>query len=393
MAQKKSLKKKAPKKKAPRKTKAKGSETLLLVGTVKGAFILRSRDRKTWTRSAVLFPGMQVYALCHDPRSGRLLAGVSHPFFGTNVRYSDDLGKTWVEPKEANIKFPEDAGLVRSDVSATEPHKAKLDNVWQLVPGVEPGRIWAGVQPAALFKSGDGGATFEMVRTLWDHPHRAKWNPGAGGLCLHTIVPHPADGKTVHVAISAAGVYRTDDGGQTWAAKNKGVRVDFAPEKYPEFGQCVHKIARHPSAPDRFYMQNHGGLYRSDDAGESWHDVAHGVPSDFGFSMVVHPHDPDTAFIAPLNQEMRAGPGGKLRIYKTTDGAKSWKPLTGGLAQKDAYETILRDGMACDAGEPAGVYFGTRSGKVFASRDEGASFAVIADALPAVTCVKTGALA
>jgi hypothetical protein len=164
-------------KKANKKRPRTSYETLLLVGTVKGAFIFRSKDRKTWTRSGVLFPGMQVYALCHDPRSGRLLAGVSHPYFGTNVRNSDDLGKTWIEPKEANIKFPEDAGLVRSDVSATEPHKAKLDNVWQLVPGLEPNRIWAGVQPAALFRSDDGGKTFEMVRTLWDHPHRRSGTP------------------------------------------------------------------------------------------------------------------------------------------------------------------------------------------------------------------------
>jgi photosystem II stability/assembly factor-like uncharacterized protein len=204
------------------------------------------------------------------------------------------------------------------------------------------------------------------------------------------VVPNPVDPKRVHVAISTGGVYRTDDGGASWQVRNKGIRADFQPEKYPEFGQCVHKVVRHPSRPDRLFLQNHGGLYRSDDAGDTWNDIGNGVPSDFGFPIVMNPHDPDTVYVVPLEGEMRCGPEGKLRIYRTRNAGRSWEPLTRGLPQQGAYETVLRDGMTNDDLDPAGIYVGTRSGKLFGSANGGNSWQLILEGLPPVVCVKAG---
>jgi len=224
---------------------------------------------------------------------------------------------------------------------------------------------------------------------LWEHPHRAQWQPGGGGLCMHTVIPDRSRAGRMFVAISTGGVYRTDDDGRTWHVKNKGVRAEYLPDKYPEFGQCVHKIVHNPAAPDRLFLQNHWGLYRSEDAGESWQDIANGVPSDFGFAMAIHPHSPETVYIVPIESDMfRCTPEGKLRVYRTRDGGRKWEALTRGLPQQDALETILRDGMSLDPLNPAGVYFGTRSGKVFGSPDGGASWSEIAAGLPPVLCVK-----
>jgi photosystem II stability/assembly factor-like uncharacterized protein len=213
--------------------------------------------------------------------------------------------------------------------------------------------------------------------------------PGGGGLCLHTIVVDPTDKRRVGVAISTAGFYRTDDGGKSWTPRNEGVRAVFLPNKYPEFGQCVHKVTHHPSRPERLFLQNHWGLYRSDDWGDSWHDIANGVPSDFGFAMEMHPHDPDTVYIVPLqSDEFRIVPEAKLRVYRTKNAGKSWEPLADGLPQSNAYESVLRDGLAADTHDPAGIYFGTRSGKLFGSADAGESWKEIAPALPPICCVK-----
>jgi photosystem II stability/assembly factor-like uncharacterized protein len=249
--------------------------------------------------------------------------------------------------------------------------------------------MYCGVEPAALFESRDAGDTWSLVRGLWSHPHRPRWVPGNGGLCLHTIVLDPMTKGTMYVAISAAGVYRSEDGGVTWSARNRGVRVVFLPEKNPEFGQCVHKIVMHPARPERLFLQNHWGLYRSDNGGQSWQDIANGVPSDFGFAMVMHPRNPDCVYILPVeSDEFRCTPGGRLRVYRTRNAGESWEPLMRGLPQKGAYETVLRDGMVADTLDPLGIYFGTRSGDIYASIDEGKSWKKILEGLPAVVCVR-----
>lgn len=358
------------------------STPLLLVGTMKGAFILRpDKGRKKWEMEGPYLRGHAVYAMAMDTRAGRnkLFATAMNSHFGTVLASSEDLGKSWNIPEEPNVTFPEGSELA-------------LKQIWQIAPGPEdqPEVMYCGVEPAALFKSTDAGASWKPVQGLLDHPHRKEWQPGGGGLCLHTIVQDPADHDRMLIAISAAGAYRTDDGGKSWRASNKGVRAEFMPDKHPEFGQCVHKVVNHPSRPGRLFLQNHWGLYRSDDWGDSWQDIANGVPSDFGFAMAMHPHDPDSVYILPIEADVfRVVPEAKLRVYRTRDAGASWHPLANGLPQEDAYECVLRDAMSVDQADPAGVYFGTRSGKVFASNDEGESWQLVADTLPPVVCVKT----
>jgi hypothetical protein len=364
----------------PRLVSPKNGDVVLLVGTMKGAFLLRSSVRRVrWDVAGPWFPGHAVYALAYDGRAGRhrIWAGAKSEHWGPGLSWSDDFGHTWVSPDETPIRFPEDTG-------------AELKQVWQLVPGpdADPGALYAGVEPAALFVSRDAGASWTLDRGLWHHPHREKWQPGGGGLCLHTIVPDPAGGRGVTIAVSTGGVYRTDDGA-SWRAANSGVRAQFLPDPHPEFGHCVHKVVAHPSRPERLFLQNHWGLYRSDDGGTSWTDIANGVPSDFGFCMAMHPHDPETVYIVPIESDMfRATPGGRLRVYRTRDAGASWEPLTKGLPQKDALECVLRDAMDLDPLNPAGVYFGTRSGKLWASANGGASWTLAHPNLPPITCVR-----
>jgi serine/threonine protein kinase len=364
----------------------KNRDVLVLLGTTKGAFLARSKsDRKHWDVAGPYFHGHAVYSLAYDNRNGRhrIWASTGSPLWGTYLRSSDDFGKTWTNPLEANIKFPPESGL-------------SLKNIWKIAlgPPEAPDQLYCGVEPAALFESQDAGESWSLVRGLFDHPHRPRWMPGQGGLCLHTILLHPIDPGRIHVGISAAGVYRTDDGGRAWQARNRGIRVTFMPERFPEFGQCVHKIVRHPDRPDRLFLQNHWGLYRSDDGADTWTDIAHGLPSDFGFAMATHPHDPDCVYIVPMeSDEFRCTPEGRLRVYRTRSAGASWEPLTRGLPQQGAYETVLRDGMVTDSLDPPGIYFGTRSGKLYASRDAGKSWKEVLNGLPQIVCVASAVVA
>jgi hypothetical protein len=363
---------------------AKPGDLVLLVGTMKGAFVLgSSKGRTDWTVGGPYFPGRAIYALAHDQREGRnrLWAAVNSSYWGSYLSTSDDLGRTWTEPEAYNIKFPEG-----TDTS--------LKQIWQIVEGHadDLNTLYCGVEPAALFRSDDAGASWDLVKGLYDHPHRPQWQPGGGGLCLHTVLPNPKNKQRMHIAISTGGVYRTDDGGLSWNPRNIGVRAQFLPPelRYPEFGQCVHKIVSHSTNPDRLFLQNHWGLYRSDDGGDSWVDIANGVPSDFGFALASDPNDPNAAFIIPLeSDEFRCTPEAKLRVYRTRNAGTLWEPLTNGLPQENAFETVLRDAMSTDDLNPTGVYFGTRNGKLFGSSDSGESWQSIAAGLPPVVCVKT----
>ena len=363
---------------------ANSGDVLLLVGTMKGAFLLRSNAARTdWTVGGPYFPGRAIYALIHDQRNGRnrVWAAVNSSYWGSYLSASDNFGRDWTEPEAYQIRFPEDS-------------ETSLKQIWQIEEGHrdEPDSLLCGVEPAALFRSDDAGANWSLVKGLFDHPHRPQWQPGGGGLCLHTILQDPNDRNRIHIAISTGGVYRTDDGGASWNPRNVGVRAEFLPpeHRYPEFGQCVHKIVRHPSQPERMFLQNHWGLYRSDDAGDSWTDIANGVPSDFGFAMVNDPHEVNSVFIVPLeSDEFRCTPDAKLRVYRTRNGGESWEPLTNGLPQENAFETVLRDGMCADDLKPAGIYFGTRNGKLFGSNNDGDSWQTIAQGLPPIVCVKT----
>jgi hypothetical protein len=360
-------------------------DVVLLVGTMKGLFVLRSdAKRKRWETGGPYTIGSPVYAAALDQRQGRHRLWWSQQSFrwGTVLNSSDDFGQTSTQPETYSVKFPAESGVA-------------LKNIWQICvgPSDQPDTLYCGVEPSSLFVSHDGGTTWSLVQGLFNHPHRAQWTPGGGGMCLHTIVPHATDRKRMIVAMSTGGAYRTLDGGATWEARNQGVRAEFMPDKFPEFGQCVHKIVNHPARPERFFLQNHWGLYRSDDGADSWTDIANGVPSDFGFSMVAHPHDPDTVYIIPIeSDEYRCTPEGKLRVYRTRNAGGSWEPLTRGLPQKNALETILRDCLAADTLDPAGIYFGTRSGKVYGSADEGKTWQLILEGLPPVVCVKAAAI-
>lgn len=356
-------------------------EALLLVGTTKGAFLLRAPpSRSRWEAGGPYFHGDGVFALAFDGREGRhrLWASTHSVLWGTVLRSSDDFGKTWHTPGEAPIRFPTGSGM-------------SLNNIWQIATGREdqPEAMYCGVDPAALFESRDGGESWSLVRGLFDHPHRPRWMPGNGGLTLHTILCDPVNADRMYAGVSAGGVYRTDDGGKNWQARNKGIRVTFSPEKYPDFGQCVHKFAFHPARPERLFLQNHWGLYRSDNSGDSWQDIAHGVPSDFGFPVLIHPQDPDCVYVVPVeSDEFRCTPEGHLRVYRTRNAGETWEALSRGLPQRSSYETVLRDGMAADSFEPTGIYFGTRSGRLYGSCDNGKNWELIVEGLPPIVCVK-----
>jgi len=352
-------------------------KVLILVGTKKGAFLVEGdAARRSWSLRG---PFCETWPLNHvvaDVATGTIYAGGGNEWFGPAVWKSTDFGETWTHSSEG-LAYPE----------GETPIKA----VWSLAG--RNGSLYAGVEPAGLFRSDDGGESWRHVSGLRDHPSRPHWMPGGGGLILHHIVAHPDDPGQVWVGISTAGVFYTADGGETWEPRNKGTRQDYAPEedRYPEFGQCVHSLAMAPGIPDRLYQQNHCGMYRSDDGGRTWHSIEEGLPSSFGFPAVVHPRDPDTLYLLPLNGDSigRFVPDGKAAVWRTRDRGATWRDLRRGLPQENAFFGVLRQAMATDRLDPAGVYFGTGTGELFASADEGESWSRVAEHLPTILSVET----
>ena len=353
------------------------NKVLILVGTKKGAFVLESdAARQSWELRG---PYCETWPMNHviaDPATGTIHAGGGSEWFGPAVWKSGDLGATWTHSS---------AGLAYLEGEA--PIKA----VWSLAKS--GASLYAGVDPAGLFRSDDGGETWSHLAGLRNHPSRPHWNPGGAGLILHSLLPHPDDDRRLWVGISAAGVFHTADGGETWETRNRGTRADFMPEdqRYPEFGQCVHCLVMAAGMPDRLYQQNHCGMYRSDDGGRHWTSIEAGLPSSFGFPAAAHPRDPSMLYLLPLNGDSagRYVPDGKAAVWRTRDGGETWEDLRDGLPQGNTYFGVLRQAMATDRLEPAGVYFGTSTGSLYASADEGDSWTCVAQHLPTVLSVET----
>lgn len=356
---------------------------LLAIGTRKGLWLARSDDdRRTWSVEPPQLLGSEVAAVAIDTRRrpARLLAGVRSEHWGPTVMWSDDLGRSWQEPDAGAIRFPEETG-------------AALARVWQLQPDSQARAavVWAGCEPTSLWRSDDGGRSFALVRGLWDHPHRPEWKPGFGGAAVHTVLPDPESDRVV-VAMSAGGVYASDDGSTGWAPHNRGISAVFLPDPYPEFGQCVHKVAADASGHQRLYAQNHHGVYRSDDGGGSWTSIADGLPSDFGFAALASPRTPSTAWVVPIDaDEARVPPDGRLRVHRTRDAGQSWEEVGTGLPD-GCWTTVLRDAACVDRADPTGVYVGARDGCVYASADEGDTFRLVTAHLPDVLVVRAAQL-
>jgi photosystem II stability/assembly factor-like uncharacterized protein len=365
----------------------------VLVGTRKGGFVLTSDGKRgSWNVSGPHFGGWEIYHIKGSPADPeRLYASQSSGWFGQVLQRSDDGGRTWT-PAGNTFQYEGTPGT-HQWYDGT-PHPWEFKRVWHLEPAAgDPDTVYAGVEDAALFRSTDGGATWQELAGLRNHPSAPAWQPGAGGMCLHTIILDPAHEGRIFGAISAAGAFRSDDGGARWRPINRGLRSEGIPDPGAEVGHCVHRIAQHRSQPSVLFMQKHWDVMRSDDAGESWREVSGDLPSDFGFVIDVHAHEPETVYVVPIKSDSEHyPPEGKLRVYRSRTGGGDWEPLTKGLPQSDCYVNVLRDAMAVDSLEPCGVYFGTTGGQVYGSADGGDSWTPIVRDLPAVLSVEVQAL-
>jgi BNR/Asp-box repeat len=389
----------------------------VLVGTRKGAFLLTSDGkREQWDISGPHFGGWEIYHVKASPADpNRIYASQTSGWFGQIIQRSDDGGKTWLQPgtpageptttpegfpKGESNKFVYDTSAETGKPLTThqwydgtlKPWEFK--RVWHLEPSLtEPDTVYAGVEDAALFRSTDGGQTWRELSGLRGHGTGARWQPGAGGMCLHTIILDPADPQRIFVAISAAGAFRTDDGGATWKLINQGLHSQYIPDPTSEVGHCVHRIAQHPSRPDVLFMQKHWDVMRSDNAGDLWQEVSGNLPTDFGFVIDVHAHEPETIYVVPIKSDgEHYPPDGKLRVYRSRTGGNEWEALTNGLPQSNCYVNVLRDAMAVDSLDSCGVYFGTTGGQVYCSADAGNSWKPIVRDLPAVLSVEVQTL-
>jgi len=389
----------------------------VLVGTRKGAFILTADGkREKWDVSGPHFAGWEMYHLKGSPVDpNRIYASQTSGWFGQIIQRSDDGGKTWHQPGAPAGEPAAPGGMPKGDsnkfVYDTSPgtgktltthqwydgtqHPWEFKRVWHMEPSLtDANTVYAGVEDAALFKSTDGGESWAELSGLRGHGTGPNWQPGAGGMCLHTIILDPSDPNRIYIAISAAGAFRTDDGGKRWKPINRGLKSQYIPDPAAEVGHCVHHVAMHKSRPDVLFMQKHWDIMRSDDAGDNWREVSGNLPTDFGFVIDVHAHEPETVYVVPIKSDSEHYVhDAKLRVYRSRTGGNEWEPLTKGLPQKDCYVNVLRDAMAVDSLDKCGIYFGTTGGQVYASPDAGDSWAPIVRDLPAVLSVEVQTLA
>jgi photosystem II stability/assembly factor-like uncharacterized protein len=391
------------------------SKVRVLVGTRKGAFVLSSDGkREKWEVSGPHFAGWEIYHLKGSPADpNKLYASQTSGWFGQIIQTSDDGGKTWHQPGSApgeqlepgkavgeSNKFVYDASPETGKPLTTHQwydgtqHPWEFKRVWHLEPSLtEPDTVYAGIEDAALFRSTDGAKTWKELPGLRGNDTGPRWQPGAGGMCLHTILLDPKNPKRIYIAISAAGAFRTDDGGKSWKPINRGLKSQYIPDPNAEVGHCVHHVTMHGSRPNTLFMQKHWDVMRSDDAGDNWHEISGNLPTDFGFVIDVHAHEPETVYVVPIKSDSEHFPmDGKLRVYRSRTGGNEWEPLSKGLPQSDCYVNVLRDAMAVDSLESCGVYFGTTGGQVYASPDAGNNWAPIVRDLPAVLSVEVQTL-